>query len=219
MELQVEEFFDLFISYNEMFLVVIILTYVLAVIALFMVYSKRDYSNRFISLTLAFLWLWVGIIFGILVFGPVPVVMAGIEIPGAWYLFGSIFAIHGIILLYFGVLKDTVSYNWKPDSRHYIGLILILYGLVLYPLVGILTNRVIPEYPIFGIAPCPVTAFTIGLLLMSEVRPSFLLWIIPIFWGFMGTAPVIFYEVYADIGTVIAALIALYHYIKWPDAI
>jgi hypothetical protein len=160
----------------------------------------------------------VGLVFGILIFGPVPVVMAGIEMPGTWYLFGVIFAIHGIILLYFGVVKDTISYNWTPDSRHYIGLILVLYGLVLYPLVGIITGRVILEYPIFGIAPCPVTAFTIGILLMSDERPPLQLWIIPIFWGFMGAGPVLFYEIYADIGTVIAALIALYYYVKWPGS-
>jgi hypothetical protein len=214
--LQVEEFFDLFGSYNEMYLIVIILTYALAIVALLMAFKKSEYSNRFISLTLTFLWLWVGIVFGILVFGPVPAVMAGIELPGAWYLFGGIFAIHGIILLYFGVIKDTVSYTWKPDPQHYIGLLLILYGLVLYPLVGILAGRVFPEYPIFGIAPCPVTLFTIGILLWCDVKPSLPFFVIPIFWAFMAIVPVLFYEVYADIGTVLAGIIALYYYVKWP---
>ncbi|MHA2164088.1 MAG: DUF6064 family protein [Candidatus Thorarchaeota archaeon] len=214
--MQVEEFFDLFGSYNEMYLIVIILTYVLAFVAMLMAFRKSDYSNRVISLTLTFLWLWIGIVFGFLVFGPVPAVMAGIEIPGAWYLFGGIFVIHGIILLYFGVIKDAVSFTWKPDTQHYIGLLLILYGLVLYPLVGILTGRVFPEYPVFGIAPCPVTLFTIGLLLWSDVKPSLAFFAIPIFWGFMGIAPVLFYEVFADIGTVLAAIIALYYYVKWP---
>lgn len=199
-----------------MYLVVIILTYVLAIIALFMTYRKNDYSNRFISLTLTFLWFWVGLVFGILVFGPVPTVMAGIEYPGIWYLFGGIFAIHGIILLYFGVIKGTVSYTWKPDSRHYIGLLLILYGLVFYPLVGILTGRVFLEYPIFGIAPCPVSVFTLGLLLWSDARPSLPIMTIPLFWGFMGIVPLLFYEVYADIGTILAAIITLYYYVKWP---
>lgn len=201
-----------------MYLVVIILTYVLAIIALFMAYRKNDYSNRFISLTLTFLWLWIGLVFGILVFGPVPTVMAGIEYPGIWYLFGGIFVIHGIILLCFGVIKDTVSYTWKPDSRHYIGLLLILYGLVFYPLVGILTGRVFLEYPIFGIAPCPVSIFTLGLLLWSDARPSLPIMTIPLFWGFMGIVPVLFYEVYADIGTILAAIITLYYYVKWPAA-
>ena len=214
--MQVEEFFDLFGSYNEMYVIVIILTYVLAIVALLMAFRKSDYSSRFISITFTFLWLWIGIVFGILVFGPVPAVMAGIELPGAWYLFGGIFVIHGIILLYFGVIKDTFSVTWKPDTQHYMGLLLILYGLVFYPLVGLLTGRVFPEYPVFGIAPCPVTLFTIGLLLWSDVKPSPILMFIPIFWGFMGIVPVLFYEVYADIGTVLAAIIALYYYVKWP---
>ncbi len=215
--MQVEEFFDLFGSYNEMYLIVIVLTYVLAIVGLLMAFKKSEYSNRIISLILSFLWLWVGIVFGILFFGPVPAVMAGIEIPGAWYLFGGIFAIHGIIMLYLGVIKDTISYTWKPDQRHYIGLILILYGLVLYPLIGILTGRIFPEYPIFGIAPCPVTLFTIGLLLWCDKKPSLPFWVIPIFWGIMGAVPVLFYQVYADVGTVLAGIIALLYYVKWPS--
>jgi hypothetical protein len=213
--LQVEEFFDLFRTYNEMYLVVIILTYVLAVFALLMTFRKNDYSNRFISFTLAFLWSWVGVVFGILVFSPLPVVMAGIELPGTWYLFGGIFAIHGIILLFNGVFKDMVSYTWRPDSRHYIGLFLILFGLVLYPMIGALSGRVYPEYPVFGTSPCPVTLFTIGLLLWADERPSLEFWAIPIFWGFMGIAPVLFYGVYADIGTVLSAIIGLYYWMRW----
>ena len=214
--MQVEEFFDLFGSYNEMYLIVIVLTNVLAIIALLMVFRKSEYSNRVISFTLAFLWLWIGIVFGILVFGPFPTVLAGIEMSGSWYLFGSIFAIHGIILLYFGVIKDTTSYSWKPGSRHFFGLLFIVFGLVIYPFVGVLTGRVFPEYPVFGIAPCPVTLFTIGLLLWSDKKPSLLLVAIPIFWALMGVVPVLFYGIYADIVTILSGIIALYYYVKWP---
>ncbi|MFX1265173.1 MAG: DUF6064 family protein, partial [Promethearchaeota archaeon] len=210
--MQIEEFFDLFGTYNEMYLIVTILTYVLAIISLFMVFRKNNYSNRFISFTLAFLWSWVGVVFGILVFSPLPLVLGGIEIPGVWYMFGGVFAIQGIILLFSGVFKDTVSYTWESDSRHYLGLILILYSLVLYPLVGFLHGRVYPEYPIFGIAPCPVTIFTIALLLWGDTRPTLEFWVIPIFWGFMGLAAILVYQIYADIVLVLAGLIGLYYY-------
>ena len=214
--MQVEEFFDLFGSYNEMYLIVIVLTNVLAIISLLMVFRKSEYSNRVISFTLAFLWLWIGIVFGILVFGPFPTVLAGIEMSGSWYLFGSIFAIHGIILLYFGVIKDTASFSWKPGSRHFFGLLFIVFGLVIYPFVGVLTGRIFPEYPVFGIAPCPVTLFTIGLLLWSDKKPSLPLMAIPIFWALMGIVPVLFYGIYADIITILSGIIALYYYVKWP---
>jgi len=199
-----------------MYLIVIVLTNVLAIIALVMVFRKSEYSNRVISFTLAFLWLWIGIVFGILVFGPFPTVLAGIEMSGSWYLFGSIFAIHGIILLYFGVIKDTASYSWKPGSRHFFGLLFIVFGLVIYPFVGVLTGRVFPEYPVFGIAPCPVTLFTIGLLLWSDKKPSLPLVVIPIFWALMGVVPVLFYGIYADIVTILSGIIALHYYVKWP---
>ena len=214
--MQVEEFFDLFGTYNEMYLIVIVLTYVLAIVSLLFVFKKNEYSNRFISLTLAFLWSWVGVVFGILVFSPLPIVMAGIELPGAWYLFGGLFALHGIILLFNGVIKDAVSYSWMPDSRHYLGLLLILFGLVIYPLVGIPTGRVYPEYPVFGISPCPVTLFTLGLLLWADVRPSLEFWLIPIVYGFIGIGPVLFYGIYADLVTILSGIIGLYYFLRWP---
>jgi len=214
--LQVEEFFDLFGSYNEMYLPMIALTSILAIVALLMVFRKSEYSNRIISLTLAFFWFWIGIVFGILVFGPTPTVIAGTEYIGLWYLFGSIFAIHGIILLYFGVIKDGASFSWEPSYRHYIGLLIIIFGLVIYPFIGVLTGRVFPEYPVFGIAPCPVTLFTIGLLLWSDKKPSLPLMFIPIFWAFMGIVPVLLYGIYADIVTILAGFVALFYYVKWP---
>lgn len=39
---------------------------------------------------------------------------------------------------------------------------------------------------------------------------------IPIFWALMGIVPVLFYEVYADIGTILAGIVALFYYVKWP---
>lgn len=65
--------------------------------------------------------------------------------------------------------------------------------------------------------PCPVTLFTIGLLLWSKEKPSVPLFIIPIFWALMGMVPLLFYEVYADIVTILAGIIAIYYYVKCPD--
>ena len=80
--LQVEEFYDLVVSYNEMYLIVIILTFILAIVALLMVFRKNVYSSRFISLTLTILWFWIGFVFGILVFVPFPKVLDGLEMTG-----------------------------------------------------------------------------------------------------------------------------------------
>jgi hypothetical protein len=61
-----------------------------------------------------------------------------------------------------------------------------------------------------------VTLFTIGLLLWCDTKPSLPFWAIPIFWGIMATVPVLFYQVYADVGTVLAGIVALLYYLKWP---
>ena len=61
-----------------------------------------------------------------------------------------------------------------------------------------------------------MSLFTIGLLLWADVRPSLEFWFIPIVWGFIGIGPVLFYGVYADLGTILSAIIGLYYYLKWP---
>jgi hypothetical protein len=66
------------------------------------------------------------------------------------------------------------------------GLALVAYALVLYPLIGALAGDHYPGMPVFGIAPCPVVIFTFGLLLMASTHVSRWLLVVPLAWALVG---------------------------------
>jgi hypothetical protein len=76
-------------------------------------------------------------------------------------------------------------FRWRPGVQSVVGAALIGYAFVLYPLVDLLMGSW-PRMPAFGISPCPVTLFTLGLLLLGQPRPRWWLWIIPVAWSLLG---------------------------------
>lgn len=61
------------------------------------------------------------------------------------------------------------------------GVALAVFGLVIYPCLGPLTNRTWSGVEVFGIAPDPTAFVTLGLLLIAQRLP-WLLALIPILW-------------------------------------
>jgi hypothetical protein len=59
----------------------------------------------------------------------------------------------------------------------------------------------------FGVAPCPTTIFTFGLLLMSAARISVYLLVVPLMWSFVGMSAAINLKIVADYGLIAAGLI------------
>jgi hypothetical protein len=88
---------------------------------------------------------------------------------------------------------------------------LVLYAAVIYELLGYVSGHGLMNGPLFGIAPCPTTIFTIGLLLMASGRLTLWLSIIPIAWALIGTSAALFLGVPEDLGLAAAAIASLVH--------
>jgi hypothetical protein len=59
----------------------------------------------------------------------------------------------------------------------------------------------------FGVAPCPTTIFTFGILLWAtKPVPAYLL-IIPLLWSFFGIIAAVNWRVYQDYGLVVAGVL------------
>jgi hypothetical protein len=80
------------------------------------------------------------------------------------------------------------------------GAVLVVYAMVIYPIVGFLTGFSYPRYPVFGIAPCPVTIFTLGLLQWLDKKTPTLVAIIPLIHAVLGIVPILVYSIWADVG-------------------
>lgn len=109
-------------------------------------------------------------------------------------------------MIVYGVVKPGVVFRFKLNGFSVIGLILVLYSMVIYPIIGYKLGHVFPQSPVFGAAPCPSTVFTFGLLLLAEKLPKKNL-IIPLMWSIVGLSAAIHLGIREDIGMLIAGLV------------
>ncbi len=156
---------------------------------------------------MSFLWLWSGIVFFIVFYGPAEVALFDLTVTGLWYIVGVLFIVEGILILVLGVARSSLSFKIGRDQYSIAGAVMIVYGTIIYPVVGLLTGFTYLTYPIFGIAPCPVTIFTLGLLQWTDQKVSVSVTIIPFIWAVMGVLPVIVLGIWADVGLILSGII------------
>lgn len=123
----------------------------------------------------------------------------------AAYIFGALFVIQGILFLAYGVFKP-VALRPGPNIYTLVGLAFILYAMVIYPILGYMQGHGYPQSPVFGVAPCPVTIFTFGLLLLAERVPKQIV-LIPLFWSVVGFSAAFNMGIREDFGLFAAGLV------------
>jgi hypothetical protein len=82
--------------------------------------------------------------------------------------------------------RATPRFAARRDGTSLLGLALVTYAMLLYPLVRALAGQVYPGIPVFGVAPCPVVVFTFGMLLMAERPVPVWLLVLPGLWSLIG---------------------------------
>jgi hypothetical protein len=183
-----------FTKYNAMVWPMQIVVYVLCLAALFLAVKKLKYADRIIAAILAFFWLWNGIVF-LPPTGAASVVFS---------VFAALFVVQGILFL-IGVFRPNVSYHIGTDIYSIIGIVLVLYGLIGSPLVGAMVGHVYPKMALVGLFPCPLLAFTFGLLLCTDSKVPIYLLVIPLLWGLNGVTGIP--PMWEDVGMVASAVV------------
>ncbi|MEZ5534448.1 MAG: DUF6064 family protein [Thiolinea sp.] len=133
-------------------------------------------------LTLAFLglgWLWCGGVFQLQYY-------AGLN--WAAPFFGIIFILQGGLLLILAILRRTAAWVSLQSWRGRLGLIMLLVGLFVYPLIGLAEGRTLQQLEIFPLLPAPLTLVTLALLLMLNTLWRYALVVIPVFWALISAA-------------------------------
>jgi hypothetical protein len=90
------------------------------------------------------------------------------------------FAMEGLLLIWFGIVRDRVRLAFRPDPSGYLGFVLIA-AAALYPLLAPFLGRPWMQAEIFGLAPDPTAIATIGVLLLASGRRAWLL-PLPLLW-------------------------------------
>ncbi len=102
-------------------------------------------------------------------------------------------------------LRFEIGREWRTAW----GAVFVIYALAIYPLIGIWAGHGLMKGPIFGVAPCPTTIFTLGLLFMA--RGSWVAWlaIIPFLWSLIGLAAAWQLGIPEDIALPVAGIVLL----------
>jgi hypothetical protein len=193
-----EQFFDVFEKYNSTLFPLQLIILLLGIVGLFLLHSKHSLKNKLIGGYLGLLWLWMGFVYHIRFFT---------EINEAAYIFGAIFILQGLLILYNAFVKDRLIFAFIPQIKDYIGYFFILFGLIIYPLIGYSIINSFSKTISLGL-PCPTTILTFGFLMLTSAKfPKYLL-IIPSLWAIIGLSAAMNFGVYQDFMMFISAIIA-----------
>jgi len=193
----IDQFLDLLQTYNISIWPMQIITSALGLVAVILVFFSWQRSNQAILVILSLFWLWTGLVFCIGYW-------ASLSKPA--YLFGALFVIQGVIFLMM-LAQGRLSFRFLPGGYSLIGLVVIAYAILGYPMVGQALNHIYPRSLPFGVVPCPTTIFTIGMLMLTDKPfPRYVL-VIPLIWSFCGVVPVS-KGVLEDIGLICSGLCA-----------
>jgi len=195
-----EQFLQVFAEYNPGIWPAQAVAFILVILLLFMAFKSRESGSSTVNLILALYWFWMGAVYHIGFFS---------EINPAAYLFGALFILQGFGFITLIWLKYDLIYTFRKDVYGLIGGLLMLYALAIYPLLGYLFGHGYPRAPMFGVAPCPTTIFTFGILLWTRGRVPYWLLIIPGLWSVIGFMAALNLTIYEDAGLLIAGILGI----------
>lgn len=196
----IEQFLGVFREYNHAIWPTQVIAYLLGITAVLLVFRRGRRTTRINSLILSAMWFWMGLVYHIAFFS---------EINAAAYLFGAFFIVQGVLFLVAAFGRLDLEFRFTTDAYGITGAILITYALVVYPIIGAALGHGYPDAPMFGVAPCPTTIFTFGLLLWTTRGVSKWLFLIPGLWSVVGFMAAVNLGIREDIGLLVAAVVGM----------
>jgi hypothetical protein len=197
MPFSVDQFFHVFEKYNQAIFPGQWILLALGIAAMILLHSRSEIRDKLIGCFLGLLWIWTGIAYHIAFFS---------QINKPAFVFGGIFIVQGLLILYNVFGRGRLGFAFISNTRGYVGYFLILFGLIIYPVIGYLVNG-LPARTISLGLPCPSVIYTFGIFILANKKfPKYLL-IIPTLWSVVGLSAAINFGVYQDFMLIISAII------------
>lgn len=171
------EFFAVFADYNRAIWPAQVAAYAAGWLAVWLTGRKEPIAHRLVWALVAAMWAWTGIAYHGLWFAKIN------PIAGA---FAVAFVAQAGLFVFFGVIRGRLRFGRVALPRSFIGYAAILYAAIFYPAVGVLSGHAYPAAPTFGVTPCPLVIFTLGLMLLARVPQPLGLLSIPLAWSVLG---------------------------------
>lgn len=195
-----EDFMGVFALYNESVWPLQWLLIALAAIVIMLAVHRTAGTARVSLFALAALWLWAGVVYHIGFFS---------RINRGAMLFGAVFAIEAALLAWSALRSPGPAFAATGGLEAAAGWTLVIYALVAYPALGFLIGHRYPASATFGL-PCPVTIFTLGILLWIVPSPPWRLLAVPLLWALVGTSAVFQLGMLEDLGLAVSAMVVIY---------
>lgn len=118
--------------------------------------------------------------------------------------FAAFFVLQSILFAVCVLVPSDLRFEMRRNFRSAAALSFIVYALLIYELLGCWAGHGLMAGPLFGVAPCPTTIFTIGMLLLA--RGGWVVWlsIIPLLWSLVGLAAALQLGIPEDLGLPVA---------------
>ena len=194
----IDQFLEVFAIYNAAIWPAQIIAYALGIAALLALWSGSALSSRVILSILALMWMLNGIGYHFLYFS---------AINPAARLFAGLFVLEALLLAGAAMAGKSATFKIERTATSVAGIAFIVYAMLLYPVLGVWAGHGVMAGPMFGVAPCPTTIFTIGLLLLSRGPWAAWLSIIPLLWSVVGLAATVQLGILEDFGLTAAGLV------------
>lgn len=193
-----DQFFALFGRYNEAIWPLQLAAYALGAAAVGAIPLSRRFGSRLALFALALLWVWTGASYHWVFFSTInPVARA----------FAVLFVAQALIFA-LAAMRSRIQLASAGGAAFVAGSF-IAYAAIVYPLLNALLGHAYPSGPTFGVTPCPLVIFTLGVLLMSQRRVSWVVFAIPVVWAVIGGSAALLLNVLPDLALPAAALVAV----------
>ncbi len=199
-----EEFLSVFSEYNTAIDPMPIAGYFFAIVIVLAIQLRKKWAGTFTGFTLGMMWIWNGAVYQIGYFS---------AINKAAYGFGTLMIVEGILLIRVAIRWDQINFQYSPNWKTISGYILIIYSMIVYSVIGTMLGHGYPQSPVFGVAPCPTTIFTFGILLLLRKPYAKFLLIIPVLWAAIGTVAALQLGIREDVLLIAGPVVFLIDYV------
>ena len=193
-----DQFFSVFAAYNHAIWPAQIIAYLVGAVALWAIFRGRSWTGRVVASILGIFWVWNGLVYHLASFS---------AINPAAYGFAAMLVLQGLLFICHGTIADRLAFKREFDWRSAIGLALIVYAVLIYGVLGYILGHAWPNAPVFGVAPCPTTIFTFGVLMLAAGPLPIWLVTIPVFWAVIGATAAVLLGVPEDLGLLVSGVL------------
>jgi Family of unknown function (DUF6064) len=193
------QFFEVFARYNTAVWPMQLVLWLAGLTTALAALGSRKHTDRAIGLVLGAMWVWMGAAYHLAFFS---------AINPAAPVFGVLFLLEGALLTVLS-WRGQLRFHGGSGPQRAIGIALVGYALVLYPLLGYALGHRFPVLVTIGL-PCPTTVLTLGLLGLTAPSSPWAVLVIPLLWSALGASAAAQFGMWEDFALPVAGGLVLW---------